>query len=1468
MTIKDVYPLSPLQSGILYHSLREDVSNVYFLQFYCRMTGPVIPALVEEAFNEIFKRHEILRTVFNYDDLKKPVQLVLQERRVEFYQEDLRHLAPSFREEAVTSFRNRDYIRGFDLRKDVLLRVAMLQQSDHEFELFVSFHHILMDGWCLSILTYEFLEIYDSLLLKRPARLLPVTPYKHYIQWLDQQDQQRALDYWRQYLHGFEGFTPIGKQDHARGYTLEEEMLVLDEKATANIDRAAAQLEITVNALVQTAWGILLGCYNDVQDVVFGTVVSGRPADFKGVETMLGLFINSIPVRISFNDEASFGTVAKRAHTNSIDAINYHYCQLADLQALTPAGGRLIDHLLVFENYPVEEQIEGIILEQEQHEGDSLTISGVDIYERPNYDLSIAIIPGKHLHFIFKYNSFVHNRKWVQQLVNRFGAILQQVGENPHTLISAINMVTTEEQETLLAKGAGKTMSLPADETAVTLFEKKVAAAPEQAALLNGSLSITYRELNEKANILAHTLCDRYNVKKGDFVALVMERSEWAVIGLMGIWKAGAVYVPIDPAHPAQRIESILQQTGVRVLITDSNTMFQVMEYYSGTLLALDIELDTLPPHTHNPVPVCTQQDISYVIYTSGSTGTPNGVLITHEGQLNMFYSQAARFSPGEADNVLQFASLSFDASVWEISMALLSGATLVIAGKAQINDGDTFTNYLNLHRISIATLPPAYVNSVDLSVAHALRILITAGEEARPEDAERYSRQLVYFNAYGPSEYSVCITAYQEIPGHRKSVSVPVGTPFLNTQVYILDKHLRLTPDGVAGEICVSGKGMSPGYLHNPALTAERFVPDPYKPGEKLYRTGDYGRWTDDGNLEFLGRKDTQIKIRGYRVEIAEVTAALQKIKEIKDAFILANRDKTKGDVYLTGYYVAPAALDEASLREQLALLLPAYMIPAFLVWIAALPLNTNGKVDKAQLPAPMANAPEQAELLDAGEEVLAGIWTDVLGVSINSRKADFFHNGGHSLKVIQLVSRIGKAFSVRFDLKDVFNHTLLMDQMAFIRQMQLAGSESLAPLPEQPWYASSPAQQHLWALCRQEQGTAAYTIAQVVRLSGRLNKTALEKAFAYMVARHEALRTTITVVDNKPCLLIRPEGYYQSLVSFSDVDSQDAVPPFDPEAGPLFHFRVSKQEENEYVLSLTFDQMIADSHSTAIFARELLETYHAFSNGMEPAHEVLSIQYKEYAAWLNQQLEGSRLKEYRKSWLDTFKDRVPQVKWPQDFRWSDNRRTEAQSISSTLNNTISDALAQLCLQQDVSLFVAIRAAVQVLLYGYTGETDIVTGMLADGRSHQELKHVMGCFSNLLPLRVSCREEDVFPQLLEKTAESIALALRHQYYPLDLLQKDLGNTLLLNVMVVEQGQAVSPGNHELIFAFTSGDDGIILTLTYAGIFRPACITAMLDDLCVLLTSIAHDSDQTLMRLKSAVTQKMVVSGPAGDDQY
>ncbi|PZD92991.1 non-ribosomal peptide synthetase, partial [Paenibacillus sambharensis] len=1072
--IQDIYALSPMQEGILFHAMLDSESTAYFEQIEFEIAGRVDVQLVEESMNAVIARHDVFRTLFVTDKVKQPRQVVLKERPIKVHYEDWSAFGPDEQLEKLAQFKAADMAKGFDLVRDPLMRLAVIRLGETSCRWLWSHHHIVMDGWCVSIVMKHFMEYYQ---LKQQGLSVPqgkTAPYSSYIAWLGEQDREEALGYWERALAGYEqtaSVPRVGPAERTGVYRQQTVSRSLPEETTAALQRLAVASQATMSTVVQCIWGILLQRYNRTEDAVFGAVVSGRPSGIPGIEDMVGLFINTVPVRVK-SDGGSFASLVRRVQEASLEAESFSFVPLYELQNRTPLKQHLLDHILVFENYPVQQELE----DTAEETGSEFQICGFQAYEQTNYDFDITVAPGEGLTFQFSFNAVVYDPAFIEQLAAHVEHIAVQAAADPDIRVSDIELLSAEEKNRLAAAFNATDAGMP-QKTVHELFEEQAARMPEQTAVLYGNERISYGALNARVNQLARYLLAQGTARE-ELVAILMDRSPDMLAAILAVWKAGGAYVPVDPGYPAARQQTIIRESGVRFIIGNSESVSALDEEASinppdgspgsstdgsadglcassrdrgPKFILLDRVAGTIAqePADNIRLPVKPNQ-LAYVIYTSGSTGTPKGTMIEHAGMLNHILAEIEELEITEGTVLAQNASHCFDISVWQFVAALTVGGVTAIYPNELVLEPAQFIERLIKDKTAILEVVPSYLSVMmdymeDTGVRLPdLKYLMITGETVKPAMVRRWfglCPDIRMVNAYGPAEAADDISQYV-MDKPPESEPVPIGRPIRNMRIYIVDDQLRLCPVGTIGEICVSGIGVGRGYLRDPERTAAVFLEDPFREeeGVRMYRTGDLGRWLPDGNIEFYGRKDYQVKIRGFRIELGEIEARLVEHVGVKEAVVLDVEDG-QGVKQLAAYVTAAgeAAPETAELKAYLARHLPEYMVPASVQVLAELPLSPNGKIDRKALPKPelalgggMAGGPPRTET----ERKLAAIWQEVLGVVEAGREQSFFEAGGHSLKAMTLVSRIHKELGAELPLREVFARPLLHMQAAYIDQ------------------------------------------------------------------------------------------------------------------------------------------------------------------------------------------------------------------------------------------------------------------------------------------------------------------------------------------------------------------------------------------------------------------------------------------------
>jgi amino acid adenylation domain-containing protein len=1018
--VADIYPLTPTQAGMLYHALSTPQEGLYFQQISCTLRGSLNLDLFKQAWDLVVKRHPALRTIFLWEGVNEPLQVVRETINLPWDVVDLRGASPQDQAERLVALRDEYRARGFDLTRAPILSMVLVQLADDRYHFIWNFHHLLTDGWSTHLVFQEALAVYEALGRGEQYTPPPVRPFREYVDWLRRQDAQAAGQFWREQLAGFEVPTSFQVDRPAKsGAVLHgEASRTLSAAETIGIQSFARQHRLTLSTIVHGAWALLLSCYSGEEDVVFGTTLSGRPADLRGVENMIGMFINTLPLRVRTPDSVRLLPWLQQLQAQQLEIRQVEYSSLAEVQRLgdVEPGSSLFESILVFENYPVQPNGER-----------SLVVEDIRYREQSNYPLALLVLPEEQMRLLVIYDRSRFDAGVIDRMLIHLQTILLGMTVDPDMTLSDIPLIDAEEYRQTVIEWN----ETDADPGPLVWIHDQVAAmaayTPQKTAVTAGNGSLTYGELEYRATQLAHHLLRR-GIEPGTPIGLYMDRSTTMIVGILGILKAGCAYVPLDPAYPASRVEFILNDTRTPMVVTQPHHTV-TLGLPEGRILVLDEAWSqiTAEPDQSPGIPI-KETDLAYIIYTSGSTGDPKGVMVTHGG---LFYSNAARFLyyEGNVGNYLLLSSFAFDSSVAGIFWTLADGGTLVLPDPGDERDIDRLVDLIAEQQIThTLALPSLYRLLLDFAPPDSLdslRTVIVAGEACPSDLASRHYAFLpgaVLYNEYGPTEGTVWASVYR-LERDDDLELVPIGKPIPNARLYILDRRGRPVPVGVPGELVIGGPSVVPGYWQHPELTAERFARNPFGEG-RIYRTGDRVRWLPDGNLEFLGRVDNQVKVRGYRIELGEIEIALRQHTLVSDALVTL-----KGGRLLA--YLIPSRNGDATLegleviRSDLAGRLPEYMLPSFWTWLAEFPRTPNGKIDRKSLPEPdPSNSSvevEPAAPRTDTEQKIQSIWKDLLGVQKIGTRDDFFMLGGHSLLMTQLVSRLRQAFNVSLPLSAV---------------------------------------------------------------------------------------------------------------------------------------------------------------------------------------------------------------------------------------------------------------------------------------------------------------------------------------------------------------------------------------------------------------------------------------------------------------
>ena len=1051
------YPVSSSQYRLWVLSQFEGGSTAYNIPKKIFLRGDYDIESFKRAIYSVIDRHEILRTILKKDDEGEVRQWILDRENINFEIKEIDFRSNLDLKLSISQYIENDSYKEFDLELGPLFRMSLLRISESDYVFYYNMHHIISDGWSMDVLYKDVSEYYIHY---KTGALLNLSPlkiqYKDYTSWqlssLSTSNYQVHQDYWIGKLKGelpvidlpSSKVRPVVKTYRGRRLST-----YLTKKQVKGLKRMNQSHKGTLFMSLVTVLKILLFRYTGLKDLIIGTSVSGR--NHSDLENQIGFYLNTLILRNTIKAEFSFEDIYKEIRLNILESYEHqeypfdHLVEKLNLNRDTSRNA-VYDISLVLQNFG------------DKHSTVTLGSDELSkIYDHgigaSKNDIEFTFEElGDYIHMSLRYNIDVYEKSMMESFILHYKNLLSKVLEFPKIEISKQDYLLDKEVG-LIRKGFNSTYyEFSKDTTLISLFLSQVDKTPAAIAILVEGREITYKELDELSNEFSRSLISSNEIVSETMIGVSLDKSEWVIISFLGILKIGGVYVPIDPNYPSSRKEFILKDSGINILVTESSYMFDI-DFYQGSIYAVDIEFEQgkFPSTTIENISI-TSRSLAYVIYTSGSTGVPKGVMIEHGGICNTVLDHIHRFELTDQDRVLQFLSLSFDGSVLDIFMAILSGAGLSIPTRDISGEVSKMVDFIEKTNVSIVTLPPSYLRFLEKSVLPSVRLMVSAGEAIDVELALFYSKNKRFFNGYGPTEASVNTTLYELDYIRDQGNSIPIGKPSRNKQVLILDDWNNICPIGVLGEICISGNGLARGYLNRSDLTSDKFISHPFKKGEKMYRTGDIGKWLPDGNILFIGRQDDQVKIRGYRIELGEIENVLLRYNGIEEVVVQVSKESAKEDKHLVAFFVSSTVQEVGDLRKYLNTHLPNYMIPSYFVQLEFFPLTPNGKVDRKGLPNPkeeeLFNMEKYVAPINKIEREIVKIWSEILNLDegIISMNVSFFEIGGHSLKAITLVNKINHKYDMEFTLVDIFNNSQinsLSDYIITSKQIEIEKSD-----------------------------------------------------------------------------------------------------------------------------------------------------------------------------------------------------------------------------------------------------------------------------------------------------------------------------------------------------------------------------------------------------------------------------------------
>ena len=1356
-TQKEIYPATPAQRGLFFvYQLNKEKTTYNMPQIY-KIKGALDIQKIYNVVDALLKRHEILRSNFFLKD-GEPVWKIRNSFDFTIHQHQAENDGEV--EEII-----KQTIIPFNLEKDSLMRISIIELHKESHIMIFDMHHIIGDGISNGILVRDFKILYEG-------GSLPDLKYqfKDYAEWLAQKEKDNTRvkdrDFWLEIFNQTETpelpidfKRPKRKKDLGASYGF-----VINEAQTIGIKTIAKEVNTSVFMTLLTVFNVLFSKLSDQSNVVIGVPVRGR--EHMDLEDMIGMFVNTLPVKNEITGELPFIELLKKVSQRTLRCFDhqaYPYDQLVEDLKIKRSEGRnpLFDVSFTFDSFGgTEVKFEGLDFESYEN-------------KRNDVKFDITLIASEFSNGInigFEYDTEL----FLESTIQRFGVYIQkiidEVLKNKNIQINQLRIISETEKHQIVHDFNPESGSAIPEKTFLTIFKENVISQPKHTAVIFGSDECSYQELDEKSDALALALLEK-GISEEELIAVYMPRSVNLLIAVVGILKAGGAYVPIDMALPENRVNFMLEDTEAKHIIVSKHS--KEIQAVSANIVTIENCLTEASEETlseKRTLPVIRPTQLCYVIFTSGSTGKPKGVMGEHKGLLNMATNHAKLAGMHPKDRVLQFASFSFDAFAWEVFSTLLAGATLVMAAETEIKSVEKIHELLGSHQINCVTLPPSYLSFLKENT-HVLRVVVSAGEPLTADLATAFIEKGVQIiNAYGPTENTVCST-YSSDP--IKEWGITIGKPLENTKAYILDSKEEICPIGCIGELCVSGIQVARGYLKRNDLTASNFIANPYDTGiySKLYKTGDLARWMPDGNIQFLGRRDAQVKIRGYRVELQEIAQNIRSISSIEDAVVTLDEISQTLSAYIV------SSLNDETLFEEvnahLSKVLPAYMIPSNYRLIANIPLTSNGKIDYKKLPKPESKT--QAGPISDQEKKLIEIYGKVLEIAPESisPESNFFELGGQSLKAMVLVNTIEKELKVHLAIDEVFDNPTV----ASLAQI-LGKSEALLPLiipkaEEREYYPVSPAQRRMYFLYQLDKTATNYNMPQIYEVSGNPDTEFLMSVFKKIVTRHESLRTTFHIQEKQVVQkIMSPANFTIETLEWNEeniVSSyENFIRPFNLEEEFPIRVGFVKVNSGKNILVIDVHHIVNDGHSQEI----LLNDFWQFYQKREPLP--LALQYKDYATWLHDYKSGLGSEKDREFWLKEYSGEIPLLNLPYDNERPTNGIKEGDKVDFEISDEMAQQLKQIASDEGVTLFTLMFSIYHTFLSKLCKQDSIVVGTPSAGRFNAGLEQLVGIFLNILPVKSTFPTDGTFAEFLQYMQQHVVTCMQHQLYQYDKLLEEL----------------------------------------------------------------------------------------------
>ena len=1469
---KPFYKVSSAQKRLYFLYELNKTSLAYHMQNVVMLEGDVDRQRFDSAFYQLISRHESLRTSFEIVK-EEPVQMISEsvDFEIEYFnsaEDEVQSIIKKFK-------------RPFDLKKPPLIRVGVIAIAPQRHVLIADIHHIIADGVSLGTMIKDFMALYNNEKLSGLH-----LQYKDYAEWQQSREQQEKMNTQKEFwMKEFSESPPVLDlpTDFARPAVKSHEGHIVNfEIGVEETDKLKSIAEAegaTVYMVLLSVYNILLSKLGNQEDIVVGTSTAGR--QHADLENIIGMFVNMLTLRNYPKGNLSFREFLSSVKSKTLSCFEnqtFQYERLID--ELKPerdtSRNPLFDVMFDFQNLEASElKIPGLVLKPYKVE-----------YTISKFDITLTAAEADQRIFLkFEYSTALFEKETIERFITYFRKIVSVVITDSNKKIADIAMLPEEVHHDLVEGFNATSAEYPKGETILTLFEKQALKAPENIALRCGEVMISYKALDELSDQIAFHLREAEGVEAGDLVGLMLEREKYLIPVLLGILKAGAAYVPLDPGYPIERIKTIIEDAHIKTVVSRRRYWSDALHITSG-FVDLDTVLDTLQSRPSKlQLPGVRSHHLAYVIYTSGSTGKPKGVMIEHGSLLNYIYWSAMYYVKDERATFPLYTSISFDLTVTSIFTPLITGNEIILYEGEE--KGVSIERILAEGSANVIKLTPSHLKIlrdselVRSSLKSAVKFIV-GGEELETRLAKdiynKLEGRVEIYNEYGPTEATVGCMIHKFEPDERLS-TVPIGVPINNTQIYILDKFLKPLPLGVSGEMYISGEGVAQGYLMNEDLTQEKFIDNPFIKGARMYKTGDRAVRQPDGIVLFKGRMDDQVKIRGFRIELGEMENQLSGHRLIKETTVVAK--EREGEKYLVAYYVSEKEIEVSELNQYLKKLLPDYMIPSFYVWMERFPLTPNGKLDKRVLPDPeVASADNYAGPANEIEQKLVQIWSEVLkleeaAISVNK---SFFELGGHSLKAIELANKILKELGVEILLDDVFEHTDILSQCKLIEASERSTYASITKAEPKAYYALSPTQKGMYFLHEYDRLSLAYNMPRVIKLEGGLNNEKLVWVFNKLIERHEIFRTSFEMINGEPAQVIADEvnpeiEYFQAKEAEVRPIMEKLIRPFDLQKAPLLRVGVVEINPQVHFLMVDIHHIIMDGTSYGILIKEFAALY---SNETLPPQK---LQYKDYTAWQQGEARADEIKKQNNFWVQEFSDGIPTLELPTDFTRPLVQSHEGSTIDFNINTEETRKLKSIAEAEGATLYMALLTVYNIMLAKLSGQDDIVVGTSIASRNHDDLKNILGLFLDTLPLRNYPKPDISFKNFLKEIKSKTLRCFDNHAYDYEAvanqlnIKRNVSHNAFFDVMFMvqnhERSELIIPGlmlqsysrkgmesKFDLTLTATEYDGQIFLSLEYCTrLFRRETIERFIVYFKKILSTILSDANTKISSIE-IITEK------------